>query len=259
MTTLGVDSIDYAVDDTTILTDVSLQVNEGEFVALVGPNGSGKSTTLRCAAGLLTPTAGRVTLGDEDITDLDRTAIARRLAVIGQSMPVNFDFSVREIVEMGRAPHKGLFDSQNDEDRQIVDNALEKVGMQSLAEREYGSLSGGEKQRVLIARCLAQQADLLLLDEPTNHLDVRYTLDFLDLIHDFDGSVLIAMHDLNLAAQYADRIVVLEDGRVQAEGTPGEVLTEERIETVFGREAQVDRDPDTDRPRITFEPGVDVD
>lgn len=253
---LELDAVNFSVESTTILRDVSLRVSDGEFVGLIGPNGSGKSTTLNCAAGLLDTDNGRVLLGDDELAALDRAAVARKLAVIGQSMPVNFDFSVREIVMMGRAPHKDLFDPQDEADREIVNDALDRVGMEDLAERRFRTLSGGEQQRVLIARCLAQQADLLLLDEPTNHLDVRYTLDFLDLIHDFDGGVLIAMHDLNLAAQYADRLIVLANGRVHERGRPENILREELINEVFGRSVTVETEPKTGKPRITFLPGA---
>lgn len=252
--TVQLESIDYRVDDTTILEDVSLEISEGEFVGLIGPNGSGKSTTLQCAAGLLNVDGGCVRLDGHDIMALDRQDVARKLGVIGQSMPVNFDFSVREVVMMGRAPHKKWFDSENQTDREIVEEALERVGMEERADRRFRTLSGGEQQRVLIGRCLAQQAQVLLLDEPTNHLDVRYTLDFLDLIRAFNGDVLIAMHDLNLAAQYADRLIVLEKGRVRETGTPETVIREDLLEDVFGRSVTVETEPRTGKPRITFLP-----
>lgn len=252
---LTLNEVGYRTDDKQIIDDVSLELQHREFLALIGPNGSGKSTTIRCAADLLSPTAGTVRLGGRPTSEMDRKTIARTMAVVGQEMPVNFDFSVREIVTMGRAPHKSWFTNTNDEDRTIVRNALQKVGMEDFADRAYGTLSGGEQQRVLIARCLAQQAEVLLLDEPTNHLDVRYTLDFLDLIDAFEGSVLIAMHDLNLAAQYADRIVVLEDGGVVETGPPDPVIREDLIEDVFGRSVSVGTEPQTERPQVTYLPG----
>jgi iron complex transport system ATP-binding protein len=252
---LLLDSISYSINGTSILEDVSLELAGGEFVALIGPNGSGKSTTLNCAAGLFDVDRGTVRLGENDLSSMNRREIARTLAVIGQNVSVNFDFSVHEVVMMGRAPHKNWLDPDSDRDQKIVEEALRDVGMAERSERRFRTLSGGEQQRVLIARCLAQQANVLLLDEPTNHLDVRYTLDFLDLIHDVEGNVLIAMHDLNLASQYADRLMVLEDGRVRKTGEPTEVLTKSLISDVFGRSVTVETEPTTGRPHITFLPG----
>lgn len=255
---LRAENLRYQVDDTKILRDVSLAVEEGSFVGIIGPNGCGKSTTLKCLSGLLTPSGGRVEINGRNLTELSRTEIARSMGVVGQEMPVNFDFTVWEIVMMGRAPHKRLLEGDSIEDDHVVYEALDQVGCEDMADRSYQTLSGGEKQRVLIARCLAQQAELMLLDEPTNHLDVRYRMDILDLLHELEPSVLIAIHDLNAAAHYCDQIFVMKDGRTVCSGPPEDVLVENVIEDVFGRPAHVDDHPDTGRPRITFSPGDHV-
>lgn len=259
MSLLRAESLEYGVEGTSILEGVDVELAEGEFVGLIGPNGSGKSTTIKCLAGVLTPDAGRIELDGRPLADYEPRERSRRVAMVGQNESIGFDFSVREIVEMGRSPHKELLELENQKDREIVEESLERVGMESFDDRAFRTLSGGEQQRVIVARCLAQQADLMLLDEPTNHLDVRYRMNILDLLHEIEPSVLIAIHDLNAAAQYCDRIVVMKDGRTREAGSPEEVLTAERIESVFGRPARVDRDPETDRPRVTFEPGVTVD
>lgn len=255
---LTVEGLTYAVEDTSILSGVDLEVGEGDFVGLVGPNGSGKSTTIQCIAEILTPDDGRIRFRGRPMEEYSPAEQAREIGVVGQDESVDFEFTVREIIRMGRSPHKRLFEGETDEDRTVVDRALKQVGMATFASRSFRTLSGGEQQRGLIARCLAQQASLMILDEPTNHLDVRYQLDILDLLYELEPSVLITIHDLNAAAQYCDRIVVLKDGETVTSGPPEAVLTADRIERVFGREATVDVQPSTGRPRITFAPHVDV-
>lgn len=252
--TVRLESVGYETDGTRILHDVSLRVDRGETVGLLGPNGSGKSTTLRCMIGLLSPTEGTVELFDHPLDRYSRREIARRVGYIGQEASIDFDFTVREIVGMGRAPHKSWIDPEEPEDRAIVEEALSSVGMERFAERDYRTLSGGEKQRVLIARCLAQQADLLVLDEPTNHLDVKHRMALMDLLAGLGETVTLALHDLNLAAQYCDRIYLLKDGTAVEHGPPEAVLTAKIVESVFGRPAIVDRHPTTGRPHLFFPP-----
>ena len=217
--------------------DLSLQVETGEFVGLIGPNGSGKSTALKNLYRALTPDSGRVELDGEDLLRLSPRAAAQRMAVVCQENQLPFDFTVEEIVAMGRSPHKRLLDVDTPEDRRIVRAALE-----------------AEKQRVLLARAIAQQCDFLVLDEPTNHLDIGYQLQIFDWIRRLKVSVLAAVHDLNLAALYCDRLYVLQAGRLVASGTPGQVLTPELIRSVYGVESRVELDPRTGRPAIRFLP-----
>ncbi len=254
MLRLQVNDLTYSYGDREAADHVSLQVGRGEFVGLIGPNGSGKSTVLKNIYRGLTPDSGTITLDGEDLLAMPYRKSARKLAVVGQENEVPFDFTVEEMVAMGRSPHKRLFDIDTPRDRQIVHHALEHLGMEHLAKRSYLRLSGGEKQRVLIARAIAQESDFLILDEPTNHLDVSYQMQIFDFIKRLKVTVLSAIHDLNMAALYCDRLYVLQRGRVVMEGTPEQVLTPQRIYEVYGVHSAVERHPATGKLSITFLP-----
>lgn len=251
---LDVENIVWGADGRKILRGVSLEVGSGEVVGLIGPNGSGKTSLLRCVYKVLEPQAGLISLGEEDVLRSSVRRMARRTAVVPQETPGEFDFAVREIAAMGRSPHKGLFERETAEDRKIVDESLSRVGMLPFAERQFSTLSGGEKQKVLVARALAQKARLLVLDEPTNHLDVGHQLEVLGLVRGLGVSALAALHDLNLAALFCDRIYVLSGGEVFASGTPDEVLRPELIETVYGVASEVRIHPATGKPHVAFLP-----
>lgn len=239
MTHVTIDSVSVAIEGKRLVEQALFDLQPGEFVGLVGPNGSGKSSLLRAIYRVLKPASGTVKLGGDNIWTLPPRAAALRTAVVGQERAGEFDFTVLELVLMGRTPHKGLLDKDSQADRDIVIQSLSKVGMGHCAKRQFMSLSGGEKQRVLVARALAQQAPFLVLDEPTNHLDIRHQLELLELIKRIKTTTLAALHDLNLAARYCDRIVMISSGRVMAVGTPAEVLTGERISAVYQVNAQV--------------------
>ncbi len=251
---LDVENIVWGADGRKILRGVSLEVGSGEVVGLIGPNGSGKTSLLRCVYKVLKPQAGLISLGEEDVLRSSVRRMARRTAVVPQETPGEFDFAVREIAAMGRSPHKGLFERETAEDREIVDDSLSRVGMLPFAERQFSTLSGGEKQKVLVARTLAQKARLLVLDEPTNHLDVGHQLEVLGLVRGLGVSALAALHDLNLAALFCDRIYVLSGGEVFASGTPDEVLRPELIERVYGVASEVRIHPATGKPHVAFLP-----
>ncbi|SHG68907.1 ABC transporter ATP-binding protein [Streptoalloteichus hindustanus] len=236
-----------------LISDLRLRVPSGAVVGLVGPNGSGKSTTLRCVYRALRPSAGRVLLGGDDVFALSLRDSARRLAALTQDSHVEFDFTVAEVVTMGRSPHKGLVGPDTDQDREICAEALRRVGAAHLAARSFLTLSGGERQRVLIARALAQRPAVLVLDEPTNHLDIRHQLEVLALVRQAGLTVLAALHDLNLAAAACDRLYVLAEGRVVASGTPEEVLTPEVVAEVFGVRAHVVAHPTSGAPQLIFD------
>jgi iron complex transport system ATP-binding protein len=236
-----------------IVSDVDLAVAEGEVVGLVGPNGSGKSTLLRAVYRALRPAAGLISLDGDPLADLSPRETARRVAVVAQERTADFDFTVAEVVAMGRTPHKRPLDRDTPEDRVICAGALERVGLADAGSRPYTTLSGGEKQRVLIARALAQRCSLHLLDEPTNHLDVRYQLEILTLIRGLGHATLAAIHDLNLAAAYCDRICMLVGGRLVADGTPDQVLTADLIAEVFGVRTHRWTHPETGRPVLAFD------
>ncbi len=244
--------ITWSVDTHTIIKDVSLEVKPGEFVGLIGPNGSGKSSMLRTVYRVLRPDAGLVSLDDTDVWQMSARDAARKTAVVAQERSDEFDFRVHEIVMMGRTPHKGIFEQDNATDEALVTSALERVNMLAYRERQFNTLSGGEKQRVLIARALAQQTQFLVLDEPTNHLDIRYQLEILELVKGLTITKLTALHDLNLAAAYCDRLYLLTDGQVAASGKPTEVLTPERIYAAYGVRAQISQHPITGQLHLAF-------
>ncbi|TAM09594.1 MAG: heme ABC transporter ATP-binding protein [Nevskiaceae bacterium] len=252
MTKLKTTDLCFSVPGRRLLAAANLQVAAGEVAGLVGPNGSGKSTLLKNLCRVLTPESGAVYIDGKDARAFSHRAMAREMAVVGQQTAVDYAFSVREIVLMGRAPHLRALDGETTEDFAMAQQALEKVGLQAYADRDVTTLSGGEKQLVLIARALAQDAGLLLLDEPTNHLDVHHQLQFLELVRSLGRTVVVALHDLNLAARYCDRIHVIEGGHIVAHGTPEAVLTPALLHRVFHVQAEVFQHPVTRRPHITY-------
>lgn len=237
-----------------IVRDVSLHVAQGELVGLLGPNGSGKSTLLRMIYRILKPASGSVEVSGSDVWRSSARDNARAMAVLAQENTGEFELLVRDVVLMGRTPHQSPFARDSAEDFRIVAQALERVDAKYLSERMFSTLSGGEKQRVLMARALAQQAPLLVLDEPTNHLDVRHQFELMNLIRSLGLTALAALHELPLAAHYCDRLYLLKDGALVAQGTPSEVLTPEIIADVYGVRALVRPSPRSGKPLIEFLP-----
>ena len=238
--------------EQALLDGIELAVGDGQLVGLIGPNGSGKTSLLRCAYRFQRPDQGRVELDGEALWSRSPRWCAQRVAVVLQEFPQDFGLTVAEVAAMGRTPHKGLFDGDDQADVALVEQALARVGLSAHKRQAFAHLSGGEKQRVLLARALVQQPTLLILDEPTNHLDPRYQLELLRLIKTLGLATLASFHDLNLAAAYCDRLYVLDHGRVVASGTPTEVLTEALLAEVYGVQALVDRHPLAGHPRITW-------
>lgn len=229
-------ALSYERAGRSILTDVSLEIRPGRVLALVGANGSGKSTLLRCMAGLWTPGKGRVTLGGKDLNHLQRQEIARQVTYVPQETKLEFEFSVREIVLMGRYAHRGRFERESPDDRRAAEEAMRRADVEQLADRTVTQLSGGERQRVLIARSLATRAHILLLDEPTANLDVDHSLDVLELcrsLADEGHAVAIATHDLNAVCRFADDVGLIHGGRMVALGGPSDVLTDVNLERAF--------------------------
>ena len=252
---LEVQNLNFSYDtEKKIIEDINLNVKKGEFVGIIGPNGSGKSTILKNIYRALDPASGTAFLDGENIYKMSYKAMATKVGVVGQENYVPFDFKVEDIVAMGRSPHKKLFDGDTKADKEIVMAALDKIGMKHMAKRNYQHLSGGEKQRVIIARVLAQQTDFLILDEPTNHLDIGYQLSIFDLVKNLGVTVLSAIHDLNIAALYCDRIYILKQGKLYASGTPEELLTSKTIREVYGINADVIIHPVTQKVNITYLP-----
>ena len=251
---MQINGLTYSYDDKEAISDVCIDVKKGEFVGIIGPNGSGKSTVLKNVYRAITPDSGTITLDDENLLKMKYKKSAQKLAVVGQENDVTFDFSVEEIVAMGRSPHKKLFDADTEYDKYMVNHSLEHLGMEKMAQRNYQHLSGGEKQRVIIARAVAQESDFFILDEPTNHLDINYQMQIFDFVKRLKVTVLSAIHDLNMAALYCDHIYAMKEGRVLYSGTPEEVLTEEIIFDIFNVKSSVVKHPVTGKLAITFLP-----
>ena len=233
------DNIQVSFGPKTILHDISLDIRNKEFVGIIGPNGSGKSTFLKCLYRVLQPNNGKIFFDGTEMSSLSHRDTALKMAVVAQHSTVNFDFSVLEMVLMGRSPYKGLLDRDQIDDYEIARHALAQVGLSDFESRNFNTLSGGEQQRVILARALAQRTECLVLDEPTNHLDIKYQLELMTIVKRLDATVVSAIHDLNLAAIYCDRLIALKDGSVVCTGTPNEVLTEETIRHIYGVSATV--------------------
>ncbi|WP_180686913.1 ABC transporter ATP-binding protein [Streptomyces gossypiisoli] len=255
--TLDIDDVSVLVDGRPLVDQVSLTVPAGEVVGLVGPNGAGKSTLLRTVYRALRPTSGRVLLDGTDVWRMPGKRLARHLAAVLQEHIGDFELTVYEVVAMGRTPHKRPFAGDDADDRAIVTAALTELDVADLADAPFDRLSGGEKQRVLIARALAQQAGTMVLDEPTNHLDLRHQLDALRLVRRLGVTAVVALHDLNLAASFCDRLCVMQAGRLVAHGAPRDVLTPALLAGVYRVEADVTEHPRTGLPQVTLLTGHD--
>lgn len=248
-----VDHLDAHRGGRRIVADVSLTVPSGTVLGLLGANGSGKSTLLRAIAGIDTPTAGTVHLDDTDVTTLSRRRVAQRIAVMTQEHSEEFEMSVLDLVLLGRIPHGKGFGRDSDADIALAQRSLAQVGAGHLRERPFAALSGGERQRVLFARALTQDTPVLILDEPTNHLDIAHQLELLDLIRHSDRTVLIALHDLNLAARSCHSVGVLAGGTLIAHGRPEEILTAALIRSAFGVESTEVHHPRTGHGHFLFD------
>jgi iron complex transport system ATP-binding protein len=238
MTSLAATAVTASYGSRVVLRDCSFALGSGEIVAIVGPNGAGKSTLLRILAGLLRPTAGRVSLDGQDLATLSRSKVARRVAVVPQIFDTLFPFTVREVVGLGRTARLGPFGRASADDVAAVERAISELELEALAGRRIDRLSGGERQRAVLAMALAQETAVLLLDEPTVHLDPGHQLATLGILRELGRrrqlAVCAVLHDLNLASTFASRIVAIADGRIVREGTPLEVLDADLVQAVFG-------------------------
>jgi iron complex transport system ATP-binding protein len=231
---ISAQTVSHGFAGAQVLRDISLTARSGEVVGLIGPNGSGKTTFLRTLYGAIEPTEGAISIDDEPITRMRAREVARSVAVVAQEPPVELPLTVTDAVLLGRTPHLGGWQRQSARDHEIAADALQRVGAEHLADRDVGALSGGEKQRVLIARALAQQATHLLMDEPTNHLDIHFQHEVLALVRGLAVTTVIVLHDLNLAARYCDRLVLIDRGTVIATGSVDDVLRPDILEPVYG-------------------------
>ncbi len=251
---IKVEDVSVSVPHKRIVETASIFVDEGEFIGLIGPNGSGKSTLLKAVYRTMPKETGAIFLGGDSIDDLSLKESALRLAVVTQHNYYNFDFKVEEVVAMGRTPHKSSMEMDNADDYKMVLDCLNKVNMLPFKDRIFSSLSGGEQQRIILARALCQDTPCLVLDEPTNHLDIKYQLEVLDLVKSLGCTCLCALHDMNLAAQYCDRIYVLKDGKIVTSGTPEEVITEQNIEDIYGVKSTVQISKETGLINVIYHP-----
>jgi len=240
---LSVENLSVSISSQQIIQNISLHVSQNQFVGLIGPNGCGKSTLLKTISKIMEPDAGVITLDDVLVKKLTNKQLAQKMGVVGQFHKINFDFSVRQMLLLGRSPHKGLMERDNANDYDIVEKVIHQMELNELADRSFLSLSGGEKQRVILGRSLVQEPQFLVLDEPTNHLDIKHQLSILKKVHALPIGVLAALHDLNLASRFTDYLYAMKDGTIVKEGTPDEVLTEEVIMELYEVECRVYTNP----------------
>lgn len=255
---LDVRNVSLAYGKSTVLRDISFSVREGEFFIIIGPNGSGKSSLLKVIAGIARPGTGDVELFGRPLRGRSRKALARTIAVVPQTQPMDVPFCVAEVVLMGRSPYMGLLGMESPEDLRVAENAMSFTGVSELARRKFDRLSTGERQRVLIARAICQQPRIMVLDEPTASLDLAHQVHIMELmerLRSHDGTTIIMVsHDLNLAAMYADRLLLMRSGKIISAGSPGEVLNYETLERAYGCVLLVDGNPVKNVPRITLVP-----
>ncbi|MDU6853739.1 MAG: ABC transporter ATP-binding protein [Zhenhengia sp.] len=252
MLKLQVNNLKFSIDNEEILKDISFDIKKGAFVGIIGPNGSGKSTLLKNIYRVYKPSSGKIILEERVLSKLKEKECAQKIAVLAQESNTYFDFTVEQIVKMGRYPYKSIFEDYSKEDLQIVRQTLQKVGLENDMNRTFSKLSGGEKQRALIARALVQNADFLILDEPTNHLDIGYQIQLMDLVKNLKMTTLAAIHDINLAAMYCDYLIVIHKGKIIKVGSPEEVITVALLKEIFGVNAYVGINPINKKIQVSF-------
>ncbi len=255
---INLSQVSFSYNEKPVLHHIDIVVEDGEMVALLGPNGCGKTTLIKLAAGVLRPNKGEIYLNGSRLNSFKRREVAQQVAVVPQQFFIPFAFTLREVVLLGRTPFLKAFSDETSSDGQVVEDAMDLVGIDNLKERYFNELSGGERQKAVLAMALAQEPKLLLLDEPTAHLDINHQVEIIELVQTLNRenrlTVIAAMHDLNIAALYFDRLILLKDGCVFADGRPDEVLTEETIKEVFSASVQVMQHPSTHAPHIIITP-----
>lgn len=242
----------WKIGRKTILDGVSFEARPGEMLGLLGPNGSGKTSLLRLLAGLKKPNSGTVTLEGRDIRNIGRRTMAQRVAFVEQHATTNSNLRVIDVVKLGRFPHRSMFSGWSKADDDAVSEALARAGMTDKRDDRWQSLSGGEKQRAHIARALAQSPKELILDEPTNHLDIQHQIGLMRLISGLPITSIIALHDLNHAAMFCDRLIIMQKGTIVASGAPGDILTQNLLREVFSIDARVETSPHHGGPHIHY-------
>ncbi len=251
---LQVEALDHRMGGRQILDKVSLAVEDGGFIGLIGPNGCGKTTLLKNICKAYKPRRDVVFIGGKDVMTLSAREMAKEVAVMAQENPVGFDVEVIDMVMFGRYPHRRFLEGEKKEDVRLCRHFIQKVGLDGYEHRSYLSLSGGEKQRVLLARALVQESKLIVLDEPTNHLDVRFQYQLMQTLKEQEITVFASIHDLNLAAMYCDKVIWMDKGRIIKIGTPEEAITENDIAEIFKVRSQVTVNPITGKTQIYYLP-----
>lgn len=247
-----VKNLKFSIDKKEILKDISFNVPKGSFIGVIGPNGCGKSTLLKNIYRLHKPSSGNILLDNKELSNMKDKECAKEIAVLAQESNSQFDFTVEQIVKMGRYPYKSMFEDYSKNDLKMVEDMLKKVGLNNYSDRSFSNLSGGEKQRTLIARALVQDTDFLILDEPTNHLDIGYQIQLMDLIKSLNITTLSAIHDMNMASMYCDYLVVMKDGEVINFGKVNDVITSSMLKDVFGVNAYVGMNPINKKLQVSF-------
>ncbi len=247
-----VKNLKFSIDKKEILKDISFNVPKGSFIGVIGPNGCGKSTLLKNIYRLHKPSSGNILLDNKELSNMKDKECAKQIAVLAQESNSQFDFTVEQIVKMGRYPYKSMFEDYSKNDLKMVEDMLKKVGLNNYSDRSFSNLSGGEKQRTLIARALVQDTDFLILDEPTNHLDIGYQIQLMDLIKSLNITTLSAIHDMNMASMYCDYLVVMKDGEVINFGKVNDVITSSMLKDVFGVNAYVGMNPINKKLQVSF-------
>ena len=251
---LNAEHVSVSLTGVDIVKDISIKVENKQFVGIIGPNGCGKSTLLKSIYKVIKPQKGTVFLGNKDVIRSSARIVSKDMGVVGQFNDLSFDFTVQEMVMMGRTPHKQLMEADNTQDYKIVADALARVNLTEYADRSYLTLSGGEKQRVILARAIAQEPKFLVLDEPTNHLDIKYQIQILSVVKSLNIGVLAALHDLPMAAAYCDILYVIKDGSIIASGSPKDVLSKELIRQVYEIDCELYTNPITGDLAIAYLP-----
>ena len=241
MSILEIEKLTYKIDDSLISDGINIKFEENTFTGIIGPNGSGKSTLLKQIYRVLKPTKGKIFFDGIDIEDISSKKMARQMAVLPQENQSDFDYTVREIILMGRFPYHSFFmgDHDFDADINLMKKYLDIVGLREQENQYFKTLSGGEKQRVLLARALVQEAELLILDEVTNHLDIGYQYKVLEILKDLNMTIISAIHDLNLAMKFCDQVVIIDKGRIIVTGNPKDIITRENLKEIFKIDAQI--------------------
>ncbi len=250
---LKIKNIDQEIEDNKILKDINLDLKKGEFLGIVGPNGAGKTTLLRTISNVLEPKKGSVKIKNKDISNMGRKEISKLISMVPQNSYISFPFNALDIVLMGRSPYKGRFDSRTKKDKEKAEKYMKLTNTLQFKNRNVNDLSGGELQRIAIARALIQEPEILLMDEPTSHLDLNHEFEILSLIKNLQDeglSIISVFHDLNLASRFCDRIVMLKNGEIFEKGKPKHILTNENVSQVFNANVMIKRNPSTRTPYI---------